>query len=134
RTLEFLEKHRKYIMTAGVSQFALLSGSLIERDYRKYGISEIRKPGPFSLYYDFEYKNSNGRLEGFFSETNSEINKDGSNYLSYEDFKRILHDFFPPAGRLTGSTSDYLLYASRYSPVEMKNILEQARVLVYRED
>lgn len=134
RTLEFLEKHRKYIMTAGVSQFALLSGSLIERDYRKYGIREIRKPGPFSLYYDFEYKNSNGRLEGFFSETNSEINKDRSNYLSYEDFKRILHDFFPPAGRLTGSTSDYLLYASRYSPAEMKNILEQARVLVYRED
>lgn len=127
-TFEFLDKHKRYITTAGVSRFTLLVGSPLEKLYRDYGITRVNKPAPFSLYYKMDYDTT-----GAPPKDNRNYSWRSQNYPSYENFKKILLELFPQAGRLTGSTTDYLLYASRYEPDEMKNILEQAVVLLYRE-
>lgn len=111
KTLNFIENNRDYITTVGASQFTLLRKSKMERNYREYGIRGIKPHGDLYQYYRVNY--------------NLPVD-----YMSFDRFLKRVLKRFPIFGRLTGSTSDYLLYASRYSPQEMKEVLRKAVELI----
>ena len=113
KTLEFLFRNKRYITTVGVSEFTLLRGSLMEKNYRDFGINSIMPEGDLHIWYNTDYKYP-------------------IDYPNFEYFLKQLITIFPIYGRLTGSTSDYLLYASNFSPSEMKLLLEKAiRLKIY---
>ena len=107
QTIRFLQENEEKITTAGTSSFALLKGSMVEQDPAKYGIASISSPGDMALDYEYHVK----------------LDKQ---YPSYESFKTMVFELFPAVGRLTGSTTDYLIYASRYTPRQMKHMLRSA--------
>ncbi len=105
-TVEFLEKHRDEITTAGASPFTLLKGSIMESMASRYGIQDHISIGDLSLDYEYESALEKG-------------------YPDFESFTGFLFSVFPAVGRLTGSTTDYLIYASHFSPAEMKQLLSR---------
>ncbi len=106
-TIEFLKSHREKIVTVGISEFSLLKGSLMEKIYQQFGIPKLIPDGELGLEYRYEK-----RPDPF--------------YPSFEETKRLLFSLFPVVGRLTGSTTDYLIYASYYRPEQMKELLKKA--------
>ena len=104
KTIEFLKTHREEIVTVGISEFTLLKGSAMEKRPQDYDISCIEPAGDLAL--DYEYY--------------TDQNKD---YPNFEKIRNHLFMCFPAVGRLTGSTTDYLIYASYYSPDEMRAML-----------
>jgi len=104
KTIRFLKEHAEKITTVGVSQFALLKGSAMEKAPERYGIRAYMNAGDLSLDYDYEPSQD-------------------SDYPDFQSFKEELFSMFPVIGRLTGSTTDYLIYASHFSPAKMKAVL-----------
>ena len=104
KTIDFLKAHREEIVTAGISEFTLLKGSAMEKNPHHYGISNMIPAGDIALDYKCDTNLENG-------------------YPSFEKIKNLLFALFPAVGRLTGSTTDYLIYASYYSPEEMRKML-----------
>ncbi len=107
KTLEFLLKNERLITTVGVSRFTLLRGSIMEKNYQNYGIDYISPVGDLNIWYKYKYEYPEG-------------------YPDYNLFLKRILKVFPLYGRLTGSTSDYLIYASKYSPQDIKELLRKA--------
>ncbi len=111
KTFDFLLKNQKYIATVGLSKFTLLRNSTMEKSFSNFGISTINPHGDLFLFYDINYS----------------IPDDYPDYYNF--LNRILR-LFPVFGRLTGSTSDYLLYASKYDPDTVKMMMKEAIKMV----
>ncbi len=105
QTIKFLKENEDRITTVGISSFALLKGSEMARNPGRYGITDLYNPGDMSLEYEFQHEH-------------------GPDYPGFEEVRKTLFMMFPAVGRLTGSTTDYLLYASRYGPEEIKELLK----------
>ncbi len=104
RTMEFLKENKDKIITAGVSNFTLFIGSAMEKRMKDYGIEEAYIPEDLSICYSYRTSFEKG-------------------YPDFSKFRNVLFGIFPCIGRLTGSTTDYLIYASHFSPDEMRRIL-----------
>ena len=76
----------------------------MEKDALAYGITRMVLPGDMALGYEYEQKS-------------------GYRYPSFQSFRAKLFELFPAIGRLTGSTTDYLIYASYFSPGKVKEML-----------
>ena len=79
----------------------------MEKNYQNYGIDSISPVGDLNIWYEYQYEYP-------------------EDYPDYNLFLKRILKAFPIYGRLTGSTSDYLIYASKYSPQDIKELLRKA--------
>ena len=104
KTVKFLREHAKDIVTVGASRFTMLKGSKMEKNPNHYGISPLVTSADMALDYGLEPYLANG-------------------YPEFNTFEKELFTLFPTVARLTGSTTDSLIYASHYTPSKMRELL-----------
>ena len=104
-TLEFLKKYKDRITTVGISEFVLLKDSFMAKRPDLFGIKDVTPCGEMALECKFSQN----------------IDCD---YPSIDEAKNFIFSLFPSTGRLTGSTTDYLIYASYYDPKRIKKLIQ----------
>lgn len=80
-TVQFLQSFNAQIITANASNFALLRGSVMEKNPQKFGIIKMVSPGDIALDYKFECQID-------------------AAYPDYEKFQKAIFSLFPAPGRL----------------------------------